>query len=230
MKARFKRGDISTEHPGKLFFRYNRALEVWVTPEVMERKRINARRIDKRWKKSPAGREYMRDYFREYNKLPSQVEYHSQFYKQPHVRARIRKIHHLRSENDIEYRIAIICRSSIRAAFRRQGIRKATKAEKLLGCTSEFFRGWIESQFKYGMSWENYGSGEGQWSVDHVKPISGFSLQDESECLKAFHYSNCSPMWAKENMSKSDFITHNGRRIRARDLRKQNIIPFTIAA
>lgn len=100
-------------------------------------------------------------------------------------------------------RIAKNCRGRMRAAVTCAGTRKASKSQDLLGCTFEFFRGWLEGQFERGMSWENYGT---FWEIDHALPVSSFSLTDPDEQRKAFHYTNCRPLWTELNRAKGDKI------------------------
>lgn len=50
------------------------------------------------------------------------------------------------------------------------------------------------------MSWSNYGD----WHIDHIIPCAAFDLNDELEQKACFHYTNLQPMWAKENIQKSD--------------------------
>ena len=69
-----------------------------------------------------------------------------------------------------------------------------------LGCSVENLRIFIEDRFQPGMSWDNYG----QWHIDHVKPLSKFNLTDKKELKKACHYSNLQPLWAKDNLKKSN--------------------------
>jgi hypothetical protein len=52
------------------------------------------------------------------------------------------------------------------------------------------------------MTWERFLLGE--IHIDHIRPISSFNLFDEAELKKAFHYTNCQPLWAKDNLRKSD--------------------------
>lgn len=37
-----------------------------------------------------------------------------------------------------------------------------------------------------------------------IKPLSSFNLSDRQEFLQACHYTNLQPLWAKENISKSN--------------------------
>ena len=59
--------------------------------------------------------------------------------------------------------------------------------------------GHLESLFSPGMTWDNYGF-EG-WHIDHIKPCASFELDQKKIC---FHYTNLQPLWAKDNMSKSN--------------------------
>jgi hypothetical protein len=90
-------------------------------------------------------------------------------------------------------------------ACQRGRIWKALKGNKpadhkpaLLGCTIGRFKAHLESLFKDGMTWDNYG----EWHVDHIKPLSLFQLKLDSEQRAAFNYLNTQPLWAKENLQK----------------------------
>ena len=52
------------------------------------------------------------------------------------------------------------------------------------------------------MTWSNH-SLKG-WHIDHIKPLSKFDLEKESEQKKAFNYKNCQPLWAFENLEKGN--------------------------
>ena len=93
----------------------------------------------------------------------------------------------------------------IRYSLNQEGLKKDGKATmKYVGCTREFFRNHIESQFLPGMTWENYGNKNGQWSLDHYIPREAFDLSKPEEQDVCFHWSNCQPMWHKENETKQD--------------------------
>lgn len=85
---------------------------------------------------------------------------------------------------------------------------KSCKSLDILGCSMEFFMEYIEGLFTEGMSWDNYGacmeSNCKVWNLDHQYPIS--LANSEEEILKLNHYSNFKPMWAIENIQKSNKI------------------------
>lgn len=90
-------------------------------------------------------------------------------------------------------------RATVRNSFRRIKQQKPTNTEKLLGCTWEEAKAHIESLFKEGMTWENYGTWG--WHVDHIKPVSSFG---PNELHKMNHITNLQPLWREENIAKSN--------------------------
>jgi len=95
-------------------------------------------------------------------------------------------------------KIARMLRARINVALYKSKSIKSNSTLKLVGCTIKEFKQHIESQFSEGMSWDNHG----EWHIDHIKPISSFDITKEGEQIKAFHYSNCQPLWAKDNLKK----------------------------
>ena len=102
-------------------------------------------------------------------------------------------------------------RTLIRNSLKRRGCRKDTKTSELLGCSPLEFREHIEKLFESGMGWHNYGNGGDRWNIDHIVPIAAFDLKIKEEQLRAFHYTNCRPMWAIDNIKKGG----HGRKLSA---------------
>jgi len=76
---------------------------------------------------------------------------------------------------------------------------KSISSEELLGCTGEEYKKYLESKFKPGMTWENYGP---KWHIDHIIPCNNFNLLNQDEQKKCFHYTNTQPLWKEENLKK----------------------------
>lgn len=98
-------------------------------------------------------------------------------------------------------------RNNISKSFRE--IMKSVKRggscrlSSILGCTTAYFRIHLESQFKKGMRWENYGT---TWHIDHILPSSSFDHNDQEQVKRCWHYTNLRPLCAIENIIKSDTI------------------------
>jgi hypothetical protein len=80
------------------------------------------------------------------------------------------------------------------------GWSKDSKTQEYLGCDWETFMEHLESQFTEGMSWDN----QGEWHYDHIYPIS--LAQTEEDMYIFNHYTNFQPLWAKDNLSKSNSV------------------------
>ena len=103
-----------------------------------------------------------------------------------------------RYHSDPAYRILLLCRSRVRLAL--AGRDKAASTRGLIGCDIEHLKFHIESQFTNGMTWEN----QGEWHLDHIQPCASFDLTDPEQQKVCFHYTNLQPLWAEDNLKKSD--------------------------
>lgn len=104
-----------------------------------------------------------------------------------------------RKLNDPVYKLTQNYKNRISKALKGIG-KKSKQTAILLGCSVEEFAKHIENQFIEGMTWDN----QGEWHVDHIIPISSAKTLKDRE--KLFHYTNCQPLWAKDNLAKSNKI------------------------
>ena len=104
-----------------------------------------------------------------------------------------------RYKNDVAFATKCRLRQRIRDALHGVG-RKAAATEKMLGCTYPTFVTYLESLFTDGMSWDNMHL----WHIDHIVPCAAFDLQEAKQQHVCFWYRNLQPMWATDNLSKSD--------------------------
>ena len=79
-------------------------------------------------------------------------------------------------------------------------ITKTNKTFEIVGCSPQFLKEHLEKQFVDGMTWEN----RSEWHIDHKIPLS--SAKTEEELYKLCHYTNLQPLWAEENLKKSNKI------------------------
>jgi hypothetical protein len=105
-----------------------------------------------------------------------------------------------RYKNDVNFRVKNCLSSCIRNVLKKQKVIKNCRTIQLLGCSIEEFRIYIESQFKLGMNWGNYG--RNGWHLDHIIPCAYFDLSDINQQKKCFHYTNFQPLWESENIKK----------------------------
>lgn len=103
-----------------------------------------------------------------------------------------------RHREDIQFRLKSNCKTRIRTALKLGGVRPKTEAAT--GCSMADLRAHIESLFKPGMTWENYGP-KG-WHIDHIKPCASFDLTDPTQLQECFNFKNLQPLWWWENISK----------------------------
>jgi hypothetical protein len=102
-----------------------------------------------------------------------------------------------RYQTDVSYRLLENMRTRLRAALKENW--KSGHTVKLLGCSIEFFKQWLERQFKEGMNWKNQGK---ECHIDHILTCASFDLQNSEEQEVCFHYTNLQPLWVEENLSK----------------------------
>jgi hypothetical protein len=105
---------------------------------------------------------------------------------------------------DLNTRIKNVLSSRIRILIKQKSTTKAGKTLELLGCTLDYFKKHIESQFKEGMSWDNYG--KYGWHIDHIIPCASFNLSDPEQQKKCFHYTNLQPLGWLDNIKKGTKI------------------------
>ena len=103
---------------------------------------------------------------------------------------------------DQNFRLKGILRSRVTNALRGIGV-KGGSAVKDLGCTVDELVLYLESKFTEGMTWENHK--KTGWHIDHIIPLASFDLTDREQFLKACHYTNLQPLWAKDNWKKNRF-------------------------
>ena len=213
---KLKRG--TTRDDGMIFWGYtkkNQQGEWWVKPvkfnELIELGKIkrnnnrDSRIIDlKKWKAKNKSKikQYAKQYYKNYynqNKdkiVKRAVDWYNNNKDRAHERINLYLCK--KRNSDKIFRLTDNIRSLIGGSFKNHGFKKNSKTMQILGCTIQEFKLHIESQFKEGMSWDN----RSEWHIDHIMPLS--MAKTEDEIIRLNHYKNLRPLWAHENLSKSN--------------------------
>lgn len=176
------------------------------------KEKFNAYAVKRKTEKS----EELKDYYRQYDKL------HRVHRRDNEQRYRDRKREKIRQANAVwvkenkdqfkatqkkyrnkpEVRMAVnLRRRLLKALWNKTD--KCGSVISDLGMPMSEFKLYMEKKFQSGMTWENYGKA---WHIDHIKPISSFDLSDRPQFLKACHFTNLQPLWAKDNIRKGNKI------------------------
>jgi hypothetical protein len=94
-------------------------------------------------------------------------------------------------------------KSNLRRRINRYLKLKSESTENILGISYFDFMIYLESKFTEGMSLDKLGK---DIHIDHIIPLS--SAKTEEELYKLCHYTNLQPLWAKDNLVKSDKLDY----------------------
>tara|TARA_R110000782_G_scaffold244386_1_gene331167 strand:- start:119 stop:751 length:633 start_codon:yes stop_codon:yes gene_type:complete len=171
----------------------------------------------KKWRENNKERreKYRKEWYKsnlEYNKIKNKEwrkknKEHIKEYNKSN-KDRKNKLRREKSKLNPLFRLTSNLRNRTCYAFRNKGYTKNSKTKEILGVEWEFCKVYIEIQFTKGMTWVNYGD----WHIDHIIPLA--SAKTEEELKKLCHYSNLQPLWAVDNLIKSDKISGQQNKFR----------------
>jgi hypothetical protein len=78
--------------------------------------------------------------------------------------------------------------------------------DEMVGCSLDFFRQHLESQFTDGMTWANHGFGVDKWNVHHDPPLASYDFRIPKQQKEAFHWTHSSPKWTLDNISENSWM------------------------
>jgi hypothetical protein len=183
--------------------------EYWVTEQVFEK---NIKKSSERLKKRYASnkQEYLRQQ-REYRvknadairerrrryrqRNASKIKVAKQIYAANNKDKIAKALANRRANNPIA-RMANSMRRSIRR-YLDAGQKGEMSSFEIIGCSKDDLRKHLESKFRDGMTWQNYGK---HWHIDHIVPL--ISAKSSDEIKRLCHWTNLQPLTAFENISK----------------------------
>lgn len=117
------------------------------------------------------------------------------------INARRRLYRKEREQRDPLAKLRRVLGNRLRKLLRAINRRKDSPTLKVVGCSAEFLRAYIEARMKPGMTWDNYGT---VWEIDHATPFASGKTKREIERLS--HYTNLQPLWSDVNRAKADSV------------------------
>lgn len=124
-------------------------------------------------------------------------------------------------ETDIDYRLKSLLRGSLNSQIRNNGKgQKFVSAIKLLGCSLNEFKKYIEYQFTKDMSWENRESFE----LDHITPCCCYDFSDENDQKLCYKYTNYRPINPLKNQQKQSHDKRLGNIVKSLPIENKHLI------
>jgi hypothetical protein len=208
-----KRGTIRED--GMIFWGYcgktpdGQPFPYWLKPEIYEREREKAKarlkaryasRKQEYYEKQKAYREKNKEKVfeskRRYRaKNAEKIRLRKQKYSAENREKIAKWIADRRAKNPI-VRMANSMRRSIRR-YLDAGQKGEMSSFEIIGCSKDDLRKHLESKFRDGMTWQNYGS---YWHIDHIVPL--ISAKSPEEVKRLCHWANLQPLTAFDNISK----------------------------
>lgn len=138
-------------------------------------------------------KEYRKEYLKEYRE--KNID---------NIRKTKRDYERNRKARDPLYKLISNFRTAIYQVLKESNVEKNKHYFDILQYTPEELIVHLELQFKDSMNWDNYGF----WHVDHKLPITHFNIQEmgDEEFMKCWSLENLQPMWAEDNLRKSNKI------------------------
>lgn len=93
----------------------------------------------------------------------------------------------------------------LRELLSKQGKQKKNSITAYMGCSPKEMTTHVESQFRDGMKWDNYGVNG--WHLDHIIPCERFDLTREDHCMACFNWRNIRPLWGSDNWTRQHILT-----------------------
>lgn len=126
-------------------------------------------------------------------------------YEEDHKAQRMsyRRLHQKYRMKDPLLQLAHSLRNRLGGALKQTSWTKGSHLTQYLGCTIPQLKLHLETQFQPGMTWTNH-TIHG-WHIDHIIPLS--SATTPEELYKLCHYTNLQPLWATDNIQKSNKLS-----------------------
>lgn len=161
--------------------------------KILKKKKIQAKKYREE------NQDRINDYQKEYRKENKDKIKEYRIKNKDKNKDKIKEYRKNKRKTDSLYKLKTDIRSQIGKVLRKEGFKKLSRTEQILGCTFEELKHHLESKFEPWMNWDNKGDWNGipkelnvAWDIDHIIPLS--SAKTEEDIIKLNHYSNLQPL------------------------------------
>jgi hypothetical protein len=139
---------------------------------------------------------YMKEYY--LNNLEKRKKYLESTKQERNLKRNISE--KKRRNSDSLFKLKIYVRNRIGFYLKKNTVTKRNNTFKIVGCSPQELKIYLEQKFIDGMCWDN----QGEWHIDHIIPLS--FAKTEKDLYKLCHFTNLQPMWGIENIRKGKKI------------------------
>lgn len=149
--------------------------------------------------------EYRQDYYKNNKQILLSKQKIYKDNNKEEIRIYQKNYRNKRRSEDVTFRLSEIIRSNVARVFRYIGTKKELKTYSIVDYTPIELKQHLETLFKDGMTWDNYGS---IWEIDHTIPVNWFiknidNFVDKHQlCKEANSLKNLTPMFFNDNRIK----------------------------
>lgn len=173
---------------------YCRECQKIETKKYKSENKEKIKQYNTKWNKE--NQEYYKKYFEEYYSVNYEREKERKKTWHRNNKEYANNYQKRRKKQDVLFRIISQMRNSVNRYLKY----RSKHTFDIVGCTPQELKEHLEKRFVVGMSWEN----KNLWHIDHIIPLS--SAKTEEELYKLCHFTNLQPLWAEENLKKSNKI------------------------
>ena len=173
---------------------YCRECQKIETKKYKSENKEKIKQYNTKWNKE--NQEYYKKYFEEYYSVNYEREKERKKTWHRNNKEYANNYQKRRKKQDVLFRIISQMRNSVNIYLKY----RSKHTFDIVGCTPQELKEHLEKRFVVGMSWEN----KNLWHIDHIIPLS--SAKTEEELYKLCHFTNLQPLWAEENLKKSNKI------------------------
>lgn len=132
-----------------------------------------------------------------------------EYSKKNHVKEKRKNNFKERYQNDIQFKLQTVMKSNFHLFFKDKGKNKNLSFSKIISYSFEQLLIHLESNFRNGMEWENFGK---VWEIHHIKPQNLFDVTNIEEVKKCWDLSNLAPLWKTTKIAQEFKDTLRGNR------------------